>query len=45
VTDKLDQLRSLQYQISSIKDQQELANEKECRLENHRQALRYDEQK
>ena len=45
VTDKLDQLRSLQYQISSIKDQQTLAAEKERRLENHRQALRYNEQK
>lgn len=45
VTDKLDQLGSLQYQISSIKSQQQALTEKERRLENHKQALRYNEQK
>lgn len=45
VTDKLEQLGSLQYQISSIKSQQEAFTEKERRLENHKQALRYNEQK
>ena len=44
VSDKLEQLGSLQYQISSIKSQQETLAEKERRLENHKQALRYNEQ-
>lgn len=44
VSDKLDQLGSLQYQISSIKAQQETLLDKERRLENHKQALRYNEQ-
>ena len=44
VEQKLQQLQSLQYQISTIKERQEVLDRQERGLQNHKQALRYSEQ-
>lgn len=44
IEQKLQQLQMLQYQISAIKERQTALDEQERQLQNHKQALRYNEQ-